>query len=42
MKKEMERRGVDTGKPYDFRDWGRIREWAGESARLVSWADEKP
>ena len=34
MKKEMERRGVDTGKPYDFRDWDRIREWGREVARL--------
>jgi menaquinone-dependent protoporphyrinogen oxidase len=34
MKKEMEKRGVDTGKPYDFRDWDRIREWAREAARL--------
>jgi len=34
MKKEMEKRGVDTGKPYDFRDWDRIREWGCEVARL--------
>jgi menaquinone-dependent protoporphyrinogen oxidase len=34
VKKEMEKRGVDTSKPYDFRDWERIREWGREVARL--------
>lgn len=28
----MEDRGVETSKPYDFRDWGQIREWARELA----------
>jgi menaquinone-dependent protoporphyrinogen oxidase len=34
IKKEMEKRGIDTSKPYDFRDWDRIREWGREVARL--------
>jgi len=28
-KKDFERKGVDTSKPYDFRDWDQIRSWAG-------------
>lgn len=26
-KKGMQERGIDTDKPYDFRDWDRIRAW---------------
>lgn len=29
-KKDMKERGIDTDRPYDFRDWERIRTW-GES-----------
>lgn len=27
-KKDFERKGVDTSRPYDFRDWDEIRSWA--------------
>lgn len=26
-KKDMKEKGIDTDKPYDFRDWERIRAW---------------
>jgi len=26
-KKDMQEKGIDTDKPYDFRDWERIRAW---------------
>jgi menaquinone-dependent protoporphyrinogen oxidase len=26
-RKDMNHRGIDTSKPYDFRDWERIRAW---------------
>lgn len=29
-RKDMTERGIDTTRPYDFRDWERIRQW-GES-----------
>lgn len=32
VKKSLEERGVDTSKPYEFRDWDRIRLWARELA----------
>ena len=28
-KKDMESRGIDISKPYDFRNWQEIRDWAG-------------
>lgn len=28
-KKGMKERGIDLDKPYDFRDWERIRAWGG-------------
>ena len=30
IKKDLENQGVDTRKPYDFRDWEEIREWTKE------------
>jgi len=27
IKKELEKQGIETKKPYDFRDWEKIREW---------------
>lgn len=27
-KKDLEEKGIDTSKPYDFRDWDEIRTWA--------------
>jgi menaquinone-dependent protoporphyrinogen oxidase len=27
IKKDLEKQGVDTGKPYDFRDWEEIQKW---------------
>ncbi len=27
-KEEMENKGVETSKPYDFRDWEQVRGWA--------------
>lgn len=36
MKKAFEKKGIDTSKPYDTRDWAAIRQWArevGEKAR---------
>jgi len=27
IKKELEKQGIDTRKPHDFRDWDAIREW---------------
>ncbi len=29
QRKSLEARGIDPGKPYDFRDWEAIRRWAG-------------
>ncbi|OPX59790.1 MAG: hypothetical protein A4E30_01232 [Methanomassiliicoccales archaeon PtaB.Bin215] len=26
-KKDMKERGIDPDKPYDFRDWEKIRAW---------------
>jgi menaquinone-dependent protoporphyrinogen oxidase len=37
--KNMEEKGIDLSKPYDFRDWGEIRAWARS---LVQQADETP
>lgn len=28
IKQELEKQGIDTSKPYDFRDWDEIRGWA--------------
>ncbi len=28
-KKDLEKKGVDFSKPFDFRDWNAIRGWAG-------------
>ena len=28
LRKELEAKGVDTSEPYDFRDWGAIKEFA--------------
>ena len=30
VKLSLEERGIDTSKPYEFRDWDRIRLWARE------------
>ncbi len=32
MKKEYEKKGIDTSKPVDRRDWGAIRQWAADVA----------
>lgn len=29
-KKDMKERGIDPDKPYDFRDWEKIRKWGSE------------
>ena len=29
QRRSLEARGIDPGKPYDFRDWAVIRKWAG-------------
>lgn len=34
-KKSMEAQGVDLGRPYDFRDWEHIRDWARSVAGHV-------
>ncbi len=31
-KKELQEKGVDTSKPYDFRDWTQIEAWTREIA----------
>jgi len=31
-KKELREKGVDTSKPYDFRDWTQIEAWTREIA----------
>jgi menaquinone-dependent protoporphyrinogen oxidase len=31
--KNLEDKGVDLSKPYDFRDWDEIRRWAGSLVR---------
>lgn len=31
-KEEMEKKGMDISRPYDFRDWERIRKWARDLA----------
>jgi menaquinone-dependent protoporphyrinogen oxidase len=33
-KKDLEDKGFDTSKPYDFRDWDSIREWAQKLVKL--------
>ncbi len=35
IKKDLEKRGVDTSRPYDFRDWEAIREWARAVTRSL-------
>jgi menaquinone-dependent protoporphyrinogen oxidase len=32
MKKDFEKKGVDTSKPVDHRDWDAIRKWAADVA----------
>jgi menaquinone-dependent protoporphyrinogen oxidase len=32
MKKEFQKKGIDTSKPYDTRDFAAIRKWAEEVA----------
>ncbi|OPY26926.1 MAG: protoporphyrinogen oxidase [Methanocella sp. PtaU1.Bin125] len=32
MKKDYEKKGVDTSKPVDLRDWDAIRKWAADVA----------
>ena len=32
MKKDLQKKGVDTSKPYDTRDFAAIRQWALEVA----------
>jgi hypothetical protein len=32
MKKDLEKKGVDTGKMVDQRDWDGIRAWAADVA----------
>ncbi len=32
MKKEFEKKGIDTSKPVDHRDWDAIRKWAADVA----------
>jgi menaquinone-dependent protoporphyrinogen oxidase len=32
MKKEYEKKGIDTGRPVDRRDWDAIRAWAADVA----------
>jgi len=32
MKKEFEKKGIDTSKPVDRRDWNAIRQWAADVA----------
>ncbi|MDG6996389.1 MAG: hypothetical protein JRN52_10750 [Nitrososphaerota archaeon] len=35
FKKQLEREGVDTSKPYDFRDWEAIEDWTRSVAAYV-------
>jgi menaquinone-dependent protoporphyrinogen oxidase len=35
-KKELEEKGIDTTKPYDYRDWEEIREWAHKLAEMLN------
>jgi menaquinone-dependent protoporphyrinogen oxidase len=32
IKKDLEKKGIDTSKPYDARDWDAIRQWARDVA----------
>jgi menaquinone-dependent protoporphyrinogen oxidase len=32
MKKDFEKKGIDTSKPVDHRDWDAIRQWAADVA----------
>jgi menaquinone-dependent protoporphyrinogen oxidase len=32
MKKDFEKKGIDTSKPVDHRDWNAIRQWAADVA----------
>jgi menaquinone-dependent protoporphyrinogen oxidase len=35
MKKDFEKKGIDTSKPVDHRDWDAIRKWAADVAAKV-------
>ncbi len=35
MKKEFEKKGVDTSKPVDHRDWDAIRKWTADVAAMA-------
>lgn len=34
-KKDLEEKGIDTSKPYDFRNWDEIRAWARNLAAML-------
>lgn len=34
-KKDLKEKGIDTSKPYDFRDWDVIRAWARDLASIT-------
>ena len=38
MKKHLEKKGIDTSKPYDTRDFAAIRKWTGEVAAKANEA----
>jgi len=33
--KDMAGKGIDTSKPYDFRDWRSIRAWGASIAKVI-------
>ena len=42
MKEDLEKKGLNQGEAYDFRDWDAIRSWAAELADMVLGEDPQP
>jgi len=42
MKEDLEKKGLNQGEAYDFRDWDAIRSWAAELADMVLRGNRRP